>query len=140
MGPSTAIFWPVIVQIALIHLIYYFLFTRRQAAVKAGRVRLSQFRDNVTEPEETRFLRNNLNNQFELPVLFIAGCIALYVTGNAGPVAVILAWLFVASRLVHAYIHLSRHHHMRYRIPAFVSGYAINGLLWLWLAANIAIV
>lgn len=140
MGPSTAIFWPVIVQIALIHLIYYLLFTRRQAAVKAGRVRLSQFRDNVTEPEETRFLRNNLTNQFELPVLFIAGCIALYVTGNAGPVAVILAWLFVASRLVHAYIHLSRHHHMRYRIPAFVSGYAINGLLWLWLAANIAIV
>jgi len=140
MGPSTAIFWPVIVQIALIHLIYYLLFTRRQAAVKAGRVRLSQFRDNVTEPEETRFLRNNLTNQFELPVLFIAGCIALYVTGNAGPVAVILAWLFVAARLVHAYIHLSRHHHMRYRIPAFVSGYAINGLLWLWLAANIAIV
>lgn len=140
MEQSTAIFWPVIVQVALIHLVYFMLFNRRQAAVKAGRVRLSQFRDNVTEPEETRFLRNNLTNQFELPVLFIAGCIALYATGNAGPVAVLLAWLFVASRLVHAYIHLSRHHHMRYRIPAFVTGYAVNGLLWLWLTVNIAIV
>jgi hypothetical protein len=140
MGPSTAIFWPVILQVALIHLVYFLLFTRRQDAVKAGRVRLSQLRDNVTEPEETRFLRNNLTNQFELPVLFVAVCIALYATGHAGVVPVILAWLFVASRLVHAYIHLSRHHHMRYRIPAFVMGYALNGLLWLWLAVNIAIV
>lgn len=140
MEQSTAIFWPVVVQVALIHLVYFLLFTRRQAAVKEGRVRLSQLRDNVTEPEETRFLRNNLTNQFELPILFIAGCIALYSTGNDGPVAVLLAWLFVGSRLVHAYIHLSRHHHMRYRIPAFVTGYALNGLLWLWLAVNIAIV
>jgi hypothetical protein len=140
MESSTAIFWPVIVQIALIHLIYFLLFSRRQEAVKAGRVRLSQFRDNVTEPEETRFLRNNLTNQFELPVLFIAGCIALYATGHAGPVAVILAWLFVASRLVHAFIHLTRYHRMRYRVPAFIIGYALNALLWLWLAANLAIV
>lgn len=140
MGPSTAIFWPAIVQVALIHLVYFLLFTRRQAAVKAGRVRMSQLRDNVTEPEETRFLRNNLTNQFELPVLFIAGCVGLYATGHAGPVAVVLAWLFVASRLAHAYIHLSRHHHMRYRVPAFITGYALNGLLWLWLAVNLAIV
>lgn len=140
MGSSTAIFWPVIAQVALIYLVYFLLFTRRQAAVKAGRVRLSQLRDNVSEPEETRFLRNNLTNQFELPVLFIAGCIALHATGNAGPVAVILAWLFVASRLVHAFIHLTRYHHMRYRVPAFITGYALNGLLWLWLAVNIAIV
>ena len=140
MGPSTAIFWPAIVQVALIHLVYFLLFTRRQAAVKAGRVRMSQLRDNVTEPEETRFLRNNLTNQFELPMLFIAGCVGLYATGHAGPVAVVLAWLFVASRLVHAYIHLSRHHHMRYRVPAFITGYAFNGLLWLWLAVNLAIV
>ena len=140
MGPSTAIFWPVILQVALIHLVYFLLFNRRQTAVKAGRVRLSQLRDNVTEPEETRFLRNNLTNQFELPVLFIAACLALYATGHATIVAVILAWLFVASRLVHAFIHLSRYHHMRYRVPAFIAGYTLNGLLWLWLAVNIAIV
>lgn len=140
MGPSTAIFWPVILQVALIHLVYFLLFNRRQSAVRAGRVRLSQLRDNVTEPEETRFLRNNLTNQFELPVLFIGGCLALYATGHATIVPVILAWLFVGSRLAHAFIHLSRYHHMRYRVPAFIAGYALNGLLWLWLAVNIAIV
>jgi hypothetical protein len=138
MPQSTAIFWPVIVQVALVYVVYYLLFSRRQAAVKAGRVRLSQFRDNVTEPEETRFLKNNLTNQYELPVLFIAGCIAHYATGNAGIIAILLAWLFVATRIAHAIIHVgaNRLHH---RVPIFIAGYAINGLLWLWLAVNLAI-
>jgi hypothetical protein len=135
---QSAIFWPVIVQITLIYVVYYLLFTRRQAAVKAGRARLSQLRDNVIEPEETRFLKNNLTNQYELPVLFIAGCIANYVTGNAGSVALLLAWLFVALRIVHAIIHVGENR-MRYRIPVFIAGYAVNGLLWLWLAINLAI-
>lgn len=139
MQQSTAIFWPVIVQVALIYVVYYLLFSRRQAAVKAGRARLSQFRDNVTEPEETRFLKNNLTNQYELPVLFIAGCIANYVTGNAGIIAILLAWLFVALRIAHAVIHIGRNR-LRYRVPVFIAGYAVNGLLWLWLAINIAIV
>lgn len=137
MQQSTAIFWPVIVQVALIYVVYYLLFTRRQAAVKAGRIRLSQLRDNVIEPEETRFLKNNLTNQYELPTLFIAGCIANYVTGNAGAVPVLLAWLFVVLRIAHAIIHVGENR-MRHRVPIFIAGYAINGLLWLWLAVNLA--
>jgi hypothetical protein len=137
MQQSTAIFWPVIVQVALVYIIYYLLFSRRQAAVKAGRVRLSQLRDNVTEPEETRFLRNNLTNQYELQVLFIIGCIACYVTGNAGAVAVLLAWLFVVLRIAHAIVHVGDNR-MRHRVPVFIAGYAVNGLLWLWLAVNLA--
>lgn len=138
MTQSTAIFWPVIVQVALIYLVYYMLFTRRQAAVKAGRARLSQLRDNVTEPEETRFLKNNLTNQYELPVLFIAGCIANYVTGNAGVIAVLLAWIFVALRIAHAIIHVGQNR-LRHRVPVFIAGYVMNGLLWFWLAVNIAL-
>ena len=139
MGSSTAIFWPVIVQVALIHVIYYLLFNRRKDAVRAGRVQMSQLRDNVGEPEETRLLRNNLTNQFELPMLFIAACIALYVTGNAGWVAIVLAWLFVALRIAHAVIHTGENR-MRHRVPVFIWGFAVNGLLWLWLAVNIALV
>jgi hypothetical protein len=135
---STAIFWPVIVQVALIYVVYYMLFTRRQAAVRQGRARLSQFRDNVSEPEETRFLKNNLTNQYELPVLFMVACLALHATGHATIVAVLLAWLFVALRIVHAVIHVGENR-LRYRVPVFIAGYAVNGLLWLWLAANLAI-
>lgn len=138
MSQSTAIFWPVIVQVVLIYVLYYMLFKRRQAAVKAGNAKLSQFRDNVAEPTETLFLRNNLTNQYELPMLFIAGCIALYATGHATVVPVILAWIFVISRIAHAIVHVG-HNRLRHRIPVFIAGFAVNGLLWLWLAANIAL-
>jgi len=138
MLQSTAIFWPVIVQVALIYLLYYMLFTRRQAAVKAGKVRLSQYRDNVTEPAETLFLRNNLTNQYELPMLFIAGCIALYATGHATVMPVILAWVFVILRIAHAVVHVG-HNRLRHRVPIFIAGFVVNGLLWFWLAANIAL-
>ncbi|MBX9458174.1 MAG: MAPEG family protein [Rhizobium sp.] len=139
MQQSTAIFWPVFVQVALIYLVYYLLFSRRQAEVKAGRARLSQFRDNAAEPDETRALKNNLTNQYELPVLFMVGCLASYATGNADLLAVLLAWLFVALRIVHAVIHIGQNR-LRHRVPVFIAGYVVNGLLWLWLAINIAIV
>lgn len=135
---STAIFWPVIVQVGLIYVVYYLLFTRRQASVKAGRARLSQYRDNVAEPEDTRFLKNNLTNQYELPVLFIAGCIALYVTGHATTMPVVLAWLFVVLRIAHVVIHLGKNR-LSHRIPVFMAGFAVNGLLWLWLAASLVL-
>ena len=138
MQQSTAIFWPVLVQVTLIYVVYYLLFTRRQAAVQAGRARLSQFCDNVKEPEETQFLKNNLTNQYELPMLFVAGSIANYATGHATMIAVVLAWIFVALRIAHAVIHVGQNR-LRYRVPVFIAGFAVNGLLWLWLAANLAI-
>jgi hypothetical protein len=138
MTQSTAIFWPVIVQVALTYLLYYMLFTRRQAAVKAGKARLSQFRDNVAEPAETLFLKNNLTNQYELPTLFVAGCIAIYATGHDGVVPVILAWIFVILRIAHAIVHVGQNR-LRHRVPIFIAGFVVNGLLWLWLAANIAL-
>ena len=44
-------------------------------------------------------------NQFELPVLFYVLTILAYVTHKAGVAFVILAWIFVIFRLLHAYIH-----------------------------------
>ena len=48
-------------------------------------------------------------------------------------VTVALGWLFVLSRYVHAYVHVTNNR-LRYRRPAFIVGFVIVGLLWLWLA------
>ncbi len=77
---GTAIFWPMLVQIALVYSIYILIARRRAAAVKGGSAKVSQFRENQVEPPESLFVRNSLENQYELPVLFYAACIALYVT------------------------------------------------------------
>ena len=56
-------------------------------------------------PEEVSYPANNLRNLFELPVLFYALCLYLYVTATVGTADVIAAWLFLVFRIVHSAIH-----------------------------------
>ena len=133
---QTAIFWPMIAHVVLIVILYALLGKRRGAAVKAGRAKISQFRENLNEPEDSLFVRNSLSNQFELPVLFHVACIALFVTGAAGPWAVALAWLFATSRYGHAFIHVTSNR-IRYRQPAFIVGFLALIGLWGLLAVHL---
>ncbi len=59
-------------------------------------------------PEEVAYPAHNLRNLFELPVVFYALCLYLYVTGTVDLIYVIGAWLFVGARTVHSAIHCSR--------------------------------
>lgn len=134
---STAIFWPMIAHVALVYAVYALISRRRIAAIKAGTATAGQFRENEVEPPESRFVRNNLANQFELPVLFHSACVALFVTGAATWPAIVLAWLFVASRYVHAAIHVTTNR-IRHRRPVFVIGFVSLALMWFWLALHLA--
>lgn len=133
---QTAIFWPMIVHMALVAALYLMLAARRKVAVTAGSAKVSQFRENRDEPAESLFVRNNLANQFELPPMFHIACLALFVTGGAGLWAVVLAWAFVVSRIVHAYIHVTSNR-IRYRQPVFSLGFVLVVLLWGALAVHI---
>ncbi len=97
---TTAIFAPMIAHVGLVYGLYFLLLRRRTALVKAGEVEVSAFRDIRDEPTESLRVRNNIANQFELPVLFHIGCLALFIAEADNEVALILAWLFVASRYV----------------------------------------
>ncbi|APH73345.1 MAPEG family protein [Aquibium oceanicum] len=133
---QTAIFWPMIAHVALVYGVYFMMFLRRMAAVRSGSAKVSQFRENRDEPPQSLFVRNNLANQFELPVLFHVCCLALYATAGAGTVAVVLAWLFVLSRYVHAVIHVTSNR-IRLRQPAFTLGFLALGAMWIALAIHI---
>ena len=138
MTQSTAIFWPMIAHVVLVYIVYALLSTGRVRAVKEGKATVSQFRENKEEPEYSLFVRNNLENQFELPVLFHACCLALFVTGNATLYPVLLAWLFIISRYAHSYIHIKTNR-IRHRRPLFLAGFLILALMWLWLAVKLAL-
>jgi hypothetical protein len=133
---QTAIFWPVIAQVLLVYMIYGLLSLRRRAAVRAGSVRRSDFRENRNEPPESVFAHNNLLNQFQLPVLFYFVCLCLYVTQGSSIVTVALAWIFVVLRYLHAFIHVTSNR-IRYRSPVFALGYVVLGFMWLWFALHL---
>lgn len=56
----------------------------------------------------------NLSNQFEWPLFFHLACLLLIQAGPASAVALWLAWLFIAGRIVHTLVQtLSRNVRLR---------------------------
>ncbi|APO73700.1 MAPEG domain-containing protein [Rhizobium etli 8C-3] len=134
---GTEIFWPIIAHVALVYGLYMLLSLRRRKAVEVGNVNLSDFRENRSEPPESLFVKNSIANQFELPVLFYVCCILLYITEADNIAALVLAWIFVALRYAHAFVHVTSNR-MRFRSPLFAAGYVVLGAMWAWLAGWVA--
>ncbi|PDT85617.1 MAPEG family protein [Sinorhizobium sp. BJ1] len=127
------IFWPVVAHVALVFMLYALLSMRRSTVVRAGKAQASQFRENRQEPSESLVVRNSIANQFELPVLFHACCVLLYVTEADNLLSVGLAWLFVALRYAHAFVHVTSNR-LRHRGPLFLAGFVTLAAMWAWLS------
>ena len=56
-------------------------------------------------PEPISYPAYNFRNLLELPILFYALCLLLYVTGMADAWDLLAAWVFVVLRVVHSVIH-----------------------------------
>lgn len=131
------IFWPMVAHVLLVFVLYALLSFRRVGLVRAGKVQVSQFRENRDEPTESLVVRNSIANQFELPVLFHVCCVLLYITEADNIVSLVLAWLFIASRYLHAFVHVTSNR-IRYRRPLFMAGVATLGGMWIWLSVWMA--
>jgi hypothetical protein len=60
-----------------------------------------------TVPQWVQLANRNYMNLLEVPILFYVVCLMIYVTAMPGQTAILLAWAFVAMRVVHSLIHLS---------------------------------
>jgi hypothetical protein len=134
---DAAMLAPVFVHVVLVITLVIATGRGRVAAVRAGEVRLKDIAlDSSRWPERLRKLANNYQNQFELPVLFYAVMALLIATGLADGVTLVLAWAFVASRLVHSFIHV-RANNVVHRLFAFGASLATLAAMWLWFALRL---
>jgi hypothetical protein len=122
---SNAILLPVLIQVLLTLSLYAALAVAKGKALRAGLVDLDRraLHDDAW-PESVMKINNNIRNQFELPVLFYAVTMVLWQLNEAGVLAQSLAWLFAASRLVHAYIHVGSNY-VPTRRRVFTFGWAV---------------
>jgi hypothetical protein len=103
----------------------------RTEAFKRGAVRAADIALREPNwPQRPTQLGNAFLNQFELPVLFYVLTILAWITRHADLLFVILACVFVATRLVQAYIHVT-HNDVRQRGTAFIVGAIVLMLMWL---------
>ncbi|MEL0168690.1 MAG: MAPEG family protein [Pseudomonadaceae bacterium] len=104
---ANLIFLPVLAHMALVFWLYIALTRAKERAQAAGQVDEARraLHDDAW-PESVQQINNCIRNQFELPVLFYALALVLWSVGAAGVLAQALAWLFLVTRLVHAWIHV----------------------------------
>ena len=139
MSPFAAVY-PMFAMVLLTATTLAILFRSRVRAVRQGKVTAKYFRiyQGETEPEETAKPARHLANLFEAPVLFYAGCLAAMVTHDNGALLQVLAWLYVAARAVHTYIHLGANRLGR-RINAYFASWLVLMALWVHVVVYVAI-
>jgi hypothetical protein len=130
---------PLFVQVLLtFYLGFYLAILRRQSLSR----RETRWQDiSLREPgwpKHTMQVGNSFANQFELPVLFYVVTILALVTKQADLVFVVLAWIFVIARLVHAYIHVTNNYVPR-RGLAFAASCATVFIIWVVFMIRIVI-
>lgn len=104
---------------------------RRIGAGLAGRVRPADFRygESAGVPPDVCLPNRNYMNLLELPVLFYVVGLIAFVTGQASPPQLALAWAYVVLRVVHSLIHLS-YNNVYHRLAAFALSNFVLLALW----------
>lgn len=113
---QSAIFGPFFAMILLTFAVWTFMFVVRirfltsndinpvDLAVPGELARISPA--HISNPSD------NLKNLFELPVLFYALVLYLFVTGSVDAIHVTCAWIFAGFRALHSIVHCTFNHVM----------------------------
>jgi hypothetical protein len=133
----TSLLLPLFVQVGLTFVLMGWMWRLRIAALKSRQV---SFRDIALRqpawPARATQVGNAFHNQLELPFLFYVLVALILITRTTDILFVVLAWAFVAARLVHAFIHTGSNVVPR-RFYAMVASAVILAVMWLIFALRI---
>lgn len=131
-------FYPMLAMIILTFIVAFYLLSLRVMAVKQRKVSLGYFRLNSGSSEPPAHViaaARHFSNLFELPLLFYVTCLVAMFLNFQNSVLIICAWLFVISRVIHAFIHLT-YNNVVHRMLAFLVGTSCIVVMWLVLAVH----
>lgn len=134
-----SIFYPVVVLAAWTLLVQISIaFTRFRAGLRS-QIRVDDFKygESPAVPPEVCIPNRNYMNLLEAPMLFYVACVVLFVTASVTHLAVALAWLYVALRIVHSTIHLT-YNNVVHRLTAFAISNGMLALLWSLIGVHLA--
>jgi hypothetical protein len=122
---------PLFVEVTFTFALLYWTGYLRSNALKTGAVKPRDIA--LREPNwpvPVAQIGNAYQNQLELPVLFYVLTILAWITRHADLLFVVMAWIFVALRLAHAYIHITDND-VRWRGFTFGLGGIVLTVMWL---------
>lgn len=106
--PQTAIFSPFFAMMFLTLVVWLYMYVRRIHLIRSQKLNpqdLSPAALAELSPPAVSNPSDNLKNLFEIPVLFYALALYLFVSNQVDAVYVDAAWVFVAFRALHSAVH-----------------------------------
>jgi len=130
---------PLFVQVGLTFALLLAMATARTRAIKAGETRLKDIALRQPNwPQWPTQLANCFSNQFELPVLFYVLIALALPLRHADLVIVLLSWVFVLTRFIHAGIFVTSND-VRPRSLAWFAGVVVLLIMWVWFAIGVLV-
>src|SRR5262245_30710247 len=132
-----AVLLPLFVQVGLTFFLMFWMAIRRTGSIRRGEVKMRDIA--LGQPgwkEDATKVANAYHNQFQLPVLFYVLVVLALFARKADFLFVIMSWIFVVSRIVHAVIHV-RSNYVPHRFYAFAVGAIVLLLMWIFFAIRV---
>jgi hypothetical protein len=125
-----AILSPLFVEVVLTFILLFWTGAMNSSAIRSGTVHWQDIALREPNlPPRNRQIQNAYQNQLELPTLFYVLTVLAIITRHADLLFVILAWVFVALRCLHAFVHVTDNYVPR-RGPLFGAGALVLAVMW----------
>jgi hypothetical protein len=126
-----AILAPLFVQVLVTLAVMLGMMVCRGSALMRGETRMESIAMREPNwPRQATLFANCFSNQFELPVLFYVLTVLAMMTKHADLLFVLLAWIFVALRVLQALVHVTTND-VRFRGGFYGVGAIILLVMWL---------
>lgn len=135
-----AILAPLFVEVALMFFLLFYMFSSRKAALTRREVRIADIAlGEQNWPPQVTQVSNAYHNQFQLPLLFFVIVILAFMLKKADLLFVLMSWIFVVSRIAHAFVHVTTNRVQR-RFMVFAVGAIVLLIMWIIFAARVLLV
>ena len=132
-----AVLLPLFVQVGLTFFLMFWMSFVRTSSITRGEIKMRDIALGQSAwTEAATKVGNAFRNQFELPVLFYVLVVLAIIARKADFLFVVMAWIFVVSRFVHAAIHTGRNN-VQQRFYAFAVGAIVLLLMWIIFAVRV---
>ena len=128
---------PLFAQVLLVFILMLWMAKERQTAIRRGEVHPRDIAlRQPSWPPKALQVANSFSNQFEIPVLFYVVTLLALWTKQVDFLFLLLSWVFVALRYIHAFIHTTSN-----RVPrrGLVYGVGVLVVMALWVKVALQI-
>ena len=130
-APLNYILYPTFALFFLVTAVFLRMRSLRFAAVRRNEISVKYYRafTGGEEPDEIRVVTRNFINLFEVPVLFYVVTLMTYVTHQVTYWLVVCAWIYVALRYAHTFVHLTSND-VIVRFSLYLASGVVLFLMW----------